>query len=459
MPTESTLMKAWIELGVKGGDTVTAALDRQKNDADRFVKSINASSSAGIRSLKDLKKEFEQLQKDFGESGLTPEIHARLASHVSDSRHREKIENHFDQLAARERTRQRRAERKITGELPTAKEASEELAQLRDDFERGGVTPDIHSRLREHVHNARRRDKMDAHFDLLTRQEHNRQKFGNGIFSRALNAGLGAESKLAGTAASGIGKALGGVAELGAAMGPLAIAMAPLAVAATAATAAVAAMAAGMSAARVANPLAGEQFDRAVRDTTAALGRAFVPMLRLAAAAVKELGDFFLNAIPDTRELFDSLKPALQLFRKELMRLAPLVKAGLSKLFSAAITVIKVFTFLATAVQLVSEKITWALKKLWLLPGGKSGEKDEYKSSTGLSNFAAPEISNDLVGAKNAFVMEALRVSSIAGKQESKPPTKEGQEKTNTLLETLVGLMGALGFGGAAGKAAARFAR
>ena len=84
--------------------------------------------------------------------------------------------------------------------------------------------------------------------------------------------------------------------------------------------------------AKAASPAQGKQFDLAVADSVAVLGRVFVPVLELATDAVRTFGDFLASILPNSGDIRAALAPlndVMKEMREVAADLAPIIKHDL----------------------------------------------------------------------------------------------------------------------------------
>lgn len=185
--------------------------------------------------------------------------------------------------------------------------------------------------------------------------------------------------------------------------------------------------ASAMYSAGVANPIAMENFKRAWMDLIAVIGQNFVPLLRDVTAMVRRLADITLNA-DSVGQAFDmaSGKSKREALEKEVRE----KEAYNAKLIFGPGTHEK-------------ESLEESKRRLaeFMAQGGKE------KSSVGLSDFRTPSMTG-IADAKNAFITEALRVSSGGGAK----PEEETAENTRKIVQ-LMEAGNAAGAGAVAGAA------
>jgi len=194
-----------------------------------------------------------------------------------------------------------------------------------------------------------------------------------------------------------------------------------------------------MNLARSANPVAAERFDYAMRDLSAVMGRVFVPILEKGTDVVRLFADIMATALPstdDVREVFAELDPVLQDLRSVAADLAPVVRSQLVGALKDAAFAMKM---VATAFQYLSSLPI--VKQLIALGGGGNAK---LESSFGAGDFRTPSFVG-VAEAKNAFMIEALRVSAAGGlKPEDKTAsnTEQTAKNTTSLVSLMIRLVG-----------------
>lgn len=120
----------------------------------------------------------------------------------------------------------------------------------------------------------------------------------------------------------------------------------------------------GFQFAAIANPATAQLYERAVLDSEAVLGQRFVPVVELATAAVRDVGDFFGEILPSAGEFRASLvefKPALDELRDAARDVAPIIKdvlgASLKELAAGARAVTDVTKNVTLGFRALADKI------------------------------------------------------------------------------------------------------
>lgn len=254
-------------------------------------------------------------------------------------------------------------------------------------------------------------------------------------------------SKFTAGAEGGIGQVFGTVlgmtGKLGAAFKGAAAAAGPVGIAvAVAATAlekvgevAVAFFNKAMSLAAAANPVAAERFQYAQRDLAAVMGRVFVPILEKATEVVRFFADVLNAILPSTnevREAFKGFDPVFAQVKQIAADLAPLFKSFISYHLKQ----------MAVAIQIVAKEVERLIEIAKMMPGakllldtGRAMGGGTLPSSHGAGDFRTPSMTG-IAEAKNAFLIEALRVSAGERKDE---PTGTEQKRQTQLLERMAG--------------------
>ena len=189
-----------------------------------------------------------------------------------------------------------------------------------------------------------------------------------------------------------------------------------------------------MDLARSANPLAAERFDYAMRDLSAVMGRVFVPILEKGTEVVRLFADIMTTALPsadDVRAVFDELDPVLQDLRIVAADLAPIIRGQLVGALKDAAFAMKVA---AKAFEYLGN--VPLIKKLLGLAGGGSGK---LESSFGAGDFRTPSFVG-IAEAKNAFMIEALRVSAAGGVRRHEEQTASNTQQTAANTAAMVSL-------------------
>lgn len=217
--------------------------------------------------------------------------------------------------------------------------------------------------------------------------------------------------------------------------------------------------------ASAANPIVAERANDAFRDMNAVIGRIFVPIIEKATQLVRLFSDVLGAILPstnDVRQAFAAFDPVLTEVRRIAADLAPIFKVVINTHLR----------MLAAGLKILAEAISLAIEAMKYLPGvaqmlqaGRAMGGGDLPSTYGAGDFRSPSFVG-IAEAKNAFMIEALRVSAGESKDE---PTGSEQKRQTALLEKMAagaGMGGAVGsltgnglMGAAIGAAVAVFGR
>lgn len=192
-----------------------------------------------------------------------------------------------------------------------------------------------------------------------------------------------------------------------------------------------------MDFARAANPVAAERMNYAVQDTTAVIGRLFVPLMEKATVVIRIFADFLSTVLPsasEMREVFSGLDPAIRDMKTALQDFAPIFRG----------VMIVVVRQAADAMKFFGDAVQGVLYVIRSLPGfseiGK-GSGAPLASSFGAGDFRTPSFVG-IAEAKNAFMIESLRVSASQGGSD---PASQTANNTKTIAEQVALISAQLG--------------